>query len=163
MSLPQLVTLVDVDGYTIPVTERAADPEPDPTAPQNWPDWCDNFFWMISDPDELAELEAAEIDRILELVDGPQASDRAYADRDAASRLVESLIESSLPPVSGGSPEAFSPSPEDLEEYAVWSASLDGMSMPQEASREERIATYHAFVKQYLADQARIRFDSVDA
>jgi hypothetical protein len=47
---------------------RETDPvEPMPADPAEWPAWTDNWFWEISDPCEVAELEAealeAETDR----------------------------------------------------------------------------------------------------
>jgi hypothetical protein len=66
-SIPAQVTLVDPEGFLVPLVEKSTDPEPDPTDPANWPAWTDNWFWEVSDPTEVAELEAlaleAETDR----------------------------------------------------------------------------------------------------
>jgi hypothetical protein len=56
------ITLVDLDG-------RPIDADDCGDASQ-WPAWTDNFFWEVSD-DERAALEAAELDRLCDIVDSP--------------------------------------------------------------------------------------------
>jgi hypothetical protein len=100
MSLPQ-VTLVDIHGNPIV--------PPDPTDPANWPAACDNHFWQVTDPEELAALEAAELERLEELADAPPTSQE--------DRWAQWLIESSLPPLSGGAPEPYEPTEADWAAY----------------------------------------------
>jgi hypothetical protein len=60
-STPQ-VTLVDSKGAPI-----GADDEGDAAT---WPAWTDNFFWEC-EPDVMAELEAAEVERLTARHDAP--------------------------------------------------------------------------------------------
>jgi hypothetical protein len=45
---------------------------------------------------------------------------------------VEDIDSDLLPAISGGSPEAYEPTAEDLAEYAAWSASLGGADVVRE-------------------------------
>jgi hypothetical protein len=88
------VTLVNPDGTPcVPL---------DPSDPASWPSWCDNHYWEISDPDEVAELQALEHDRLEELADAATPSERL---------LATLAVESALPPISGGAP--YEPTEED--------------------------------------------------
>jgi hypothetical protein len=45
----------------------------EPTDPAEWPAWTDNWFWEVAD-DERAALEAAEVERIRDVLDAPPLS-----------------------------------------------------------------------------------------
>jgi hypothetical protein len=60
-SLPQ-VNLVDITGRPI-----VADDQGEAAA---WPSWTDNHYWEVAD-DERAALEAAEVERIRDVLDAP--------------------------------------------------------------------------------------------
>jgi hypothetical protein len=51
---------------------RETDPV-EPADPAEWPAWTDNWFWEVAD-DERAALEAAEVERITDVLDAPPLS-----------------------------------------------------------------------------------------
>jgi hypothetical protein len=63
------------------------------------------------------------------------------------------MFESSLPPISGGGPEAYEPSPEDWREYFDHFDRADAMAMPREAARAERLSIYAQTVRDYHASR----------
>jgi hypothetical protein len=63
-SLPQVV-LVDIHGNPC-----VADDQGDAAT---WPAWTDNHYWEVAD-DECAALEAAEVERIRDVLDAPPVS-----------------------------------------------------------------------------------------
>jgi hypothetical protein len=71
------VHLVDIHGFDVPVAEKNGVPH-DPTDASQWPAWTDNFFWEVSDPDEVAALEAAELERCQDIVDGPSPDESRW-------------------------------------------------------------------------------------
>jgi hypothetical protein len=99
--LPPAVTLVDENGS--PIREL------DPTDPANWPNWTDNHFWSTP-PDDVASLEADEMDRLLNDDDAPRPA-------EADQLWAQMMVEASLPPVCGGAPTPFVPSPQDWADY----------------------------------------------
>jgi hypothetical protein len=90
----------------------------EPAGPEGWSDYWDLYTWEVSDPDERAALEAAEVERIRDVLDVPQPS-------AGEAIWAQLIIEGSLPAISGGSPEPFEPSPEDWADYHAWSEDLD--------------------------------------
>jgi hypothetical protein len=96
-SLHRDVQLVDLNGRPITPDDQGD--------AATWPAWTDNWRWELSDPDELAALEAAEIERQCDLRDAPEfsAADRqdfadwlSQADDDAPVRRQVSPIELSM-------------------------------------------------------------------
>jgi hypothetical protein len=67
------VHLVDTEGFDVPVGEKDLPPH-DPTDPACWPAWTDNFFWEISDPTEVAELERLALEAECDRRDAPPLS-----------------------------------------------------------------------------------------
>jgi hypothetical protein len=84
MSLPNLVHLVDIHGHDVSSTERAVDPEPDPpnfdpdaeSDPAYWPAQYDDFYWTISDYDEVDRLLALGTPEVIDRVDAPTPATR---------------------------------------------------------------------------------------
>jgi hypothetical protein len=107
ISLPPIVTLVDIDGFAVPVGEKDIPdvPPPDPADPADWPAWTDNWLWAPTDPEDGrsvqadAELVPPELD--------PEAEDTGE-----------------FPP-PGIDPEPYDPTPEDEADYERWLADLE--------------------------------------
>jgi hypothetical protein len=64
------VTLVDIHGRPI-----VADDQGDAAS---WPAWTDNHYWEVAD-DERAALEAAEVERIRDVLDAPPLSRPSFS------------------------------------------------------------------------------------
>jgi hypothetical protein len=125
---PPFLHLVNPDGTDVACTERWEGPsgEIDPTDPQNWgPEW-DNFFWSV-DEQEAAALEAIEAERLADLCD---ALDAAW----------HRMMAESIPPVAGGSPEPFEPSPEDWDDYRRAFDAIDEPGPPRDQVSETELA-----------------------
>jgi hypothetical protein len=131
--LPNNVHLVDVNGYDVPVGEKDLPPH-DPTDAANWPAWTDNFYWEV-EPDEHAALEAAEVERITDILDAPQPS-------PGEAIWAQLMIEGSLSSVSGGSPDAepYQPTAEDWADYHGWSEDLDRRRPPLDQVSDDELA-----------------------
>jgi hypothetical protein len=91
------VHLVGVDGLDVPVTEKNAVPH-DPTDPATWPAWTDSWHWCPGKGDGMALWGP--------LTDGVPVPEPTEAD-----------LADVLPPIAGGSPEAYQPTPTDWAEY----------------------------------------------
>lgn len=85
MILPPVLTLVDLDGFAVPVAEKdIPHVEPDPTDPADWPAWTDDWFWETTDPADLAAADAA-----LEDLELPPLSGGAPAYEPTAEDLAD--------------------------------------------------------------------------
>jgi hypothetical protein len=100
-SIPPTVHLVDLAGN--PVAEL------DLTDPLNWPASTDDWFWCVDDA-TAAELEEAELTALLNDDDAPHPA-------EADQLWAQMMVEASLPPVCGGAPTPFVPSPQDWADY----------------------------------------------
>lgn len=129
-SLSDGITLVEIDGSPTPTWLKGL-PAHDPTDASQWAESIeiDAIHYEVSDPDERAALERAAIEAECDrrdAVDPPAADDRFGW---------LTFVVGDLPPISGGAPEPFEPSPADWEDYARWSEDLD--SRRRQVSDEE--------------------------
>ena len=111
-SLSDGITLVEIDGSPTPAWAKGLPPH-DPHDASQWTESIeiDAIHYEVSDPDERAALEAAEVERIQDILDAPQPS-------AGEAIWAQLMIEGSLPAVSGGAPvEPFEPTAEDWAEY----------------------------------------------
>jgi hypothetical protein len=69
------VHLVDPDGFDVPVTEKDAVP----FDPWDSPYW-DLWHWELSDPCEVAELEAEALEAEIDRHDAPDRRGRVFED-----------------------------------------------------------------------------------
>jgi hypothetical protein len=129
------VHLVDFDGFDVPCTERATEPEPDPTDANQWPasNLVDGWHWTISAPGELAAIEAEAVEALEALSDAPRPG--------AGDSSWRAMMEASpIPPVSGGSPEPYQPTADDWAEYAAVFDHREASDWPRDWTPEERAA-----------------------
>jgi hypothetical protein len=127
---PPFIHLVDIHGHDVPSTERWEGPsgEIDPTDPAAWPESneVDGWFWSV-DEQEAAQLEAEERERLADLCDAP---DSAW----------HRMMAESIPPVAGGSPEPFEPSPEDWADYRRAFDEIDASDPPADQVSDVELA-----------------------
>jgi hypothetical protein len=123
---PYLHLVDPLTGLDVPVTEKATDPEPDPTDASAWPEsnLVDGWHWCV-DPHDVASLEAAECERLADLHDAPDAA-------------WHRMMAESIPAISGGAP--FEPSPQDWEDYARAFDGIDASDPPANQISPDELA-----------------------
>jgi hypothetical protein len=98
--------------------------EPVEAGPESWSDYWDLYTWEISDPTEVAALEA-------------ETSHRDAFDPDPVPGTrpwITLMVAGSLPPVSGGAPEYTDADRDDLE---AWLEQADDYPPANQISPDE--------------------------
>jgi hypothetical protein len=133
ITIAPMVRLVDLDGNPVPDCERHVPTcPPDPDDPAEWPESndVDGWHWETG-----PELDPGDVDAAAAALEDLPFPDAPDADPALAFPGIAPLIERmGIMPVSGGAPEPFEPTAEDLADYGRWSAELD--------ARRDQVAFY---------------------
>jgi hypothetical protein len=124
------ITLVDIHSLAVPITEKNGVPH----------DLWDNPYWdvwqyEISDPTERAELEAAAVEHLTDLVEAPMLPAGLYPPDFEPDAL--DLDSFALPPVCGGAPSA-----RDTRDFETWQDQVGQPFPPNGQPTEPRPSRY---------------------